>query len=64
MPNIVVNTSPMQYLYQTHLLDLRSNLYDQIIVPESVADELAVGLSLGISLPDISSISWIEVRSA
>lgn len=64
MPNIIVNTSPIQYLYQAHLLDLLLNLYGQIIVPESVADELAVGLSLGISLPDIYSISWIEIRSA
>ncbi len=64
MPNIIVNTSPIQYLYQANLLHLLSNLYSQIILPKSVADELAVGLSLGISLPDIYSISWIEIRSA
>lgn len=37
MLNVIVNTSPIQYLDQAYLLDLLSNLYGQIILPESVA---------------------------
>lgn len=30
MPNVIINTSPMQYLYQTELLDILKTLYGQI----------------------------------
>lgn len=31
MPNVIINTSPIQYLYQTELLNLLKMLYGQII---------------------------------
>ncbi len=36
MPNVIINTSPMQYLYQVNLLSLLPKLYGEIIVPQSV----------------------------
>lgn len=64
MPNVIVNTSPIQYLYQVNLLDLLPALYDQIMLPESVFNELATGLSLGVSLPNVSSLSWVTIAKA
>jgi len=63
MPNVIADTSPIQYLYQTHLLDLLPKIYDSIILPQAVADELAAGLALGVPLPDLASLSWLEVRT-
>jgi predicted nucleic acid-binding protein len=64
MPNVIADTSPIQYLYQTNLLDLLPNFYGQIIVPYSVTQELAVGKISGISLPDVTSLSWISIHQA
>jgi len=64
LPNIIVNTSPIQYLYQTHLLHLLPTLYDNIILPQAVVNELATGISLGVNLPDITTMPWIKVQSA
>ncbi|EGJ35396.1 MULTISPECIES: hypothetical protein [Moorena] len=41
MPNVIADTSPIQYLYQTNLLDLLPQLYGSVIVPQAVANELA-----------------------
>ncbi|WAN69854.1 hypothetical protein BJP36_37815 [Moorena producens JHB] len=43
MPNVIADTSPIQYLYQTNLLDLLPQLYGSVIVPQAVANELAAG---------------------
>ena len=61
MPDVISNTSPIQYLYQTNLLDFLPNLYRSIIVPQAVADELEKGRSLGVSLPVLTSLSWIDI---
>ncbi|WP_293113102.1 hypothetical protein [Moorena sp. SIO4G3] len=50
MPNVIADTSPIQYLYQTNLLDLLPQLYGSVIVPQAVANELAAGAALKISL--------------
>ncbi len=62
MPNVIVNTSPIQYLHQTNLLDLLPTLYKTLLIPQAVVDELADGIALGVSLPNISSLSWIKIR--
>lgn len=59
MPEVITDTSPIQYLYQIAQLDLLPTLYGQIKMPQAVADELAQGLDQGISLPDPTSLSWI-----
>lgn len=62
MPNVISNTSPLQYLHQLNLLELLSAHYQQIIVPQAVVDELSVGRQKGISLPEVERIPWIQVR--
>ena len=63
MPNVIADTSPIQYLYQTNLLDLLPQLYRSVTVPQSVANEIAAGAALKVSLPDLSSLSWLKVTS-
>jgi predicted nucleic acid-binding protein len=64
MLNVIVNTSPIQYLYQVNLLCILPKLYGSVIIPKSVVDELEAGLSLGIALPEINSLNWVNVRQA
>ncbi|MGK7900639.1 MAG: DUF3368 domain-containing protein [Hormoscilla sp.] len=64
MPKIIADTSCIQYLYQTDLLSLLPILYNEIILPQAVVDELAIGIASAVSLPNIASISWIAVRQA
>src|SRR6266540_1881287 len=63
MPEVIADTSPIQYLYQIGLLDVLNVLYGQITIPEAVAGELNVGRAHGLSLPDVSSISWMTVKT-
>lgn len=60
MPEVISDTSPLQYLYQTECLDLLRILYGEILIPDGVAEEIAEGRSLGYSLPDLSSLGWIR----
>ncbi len=62
MPDVICNTSPLQYLHQTGLLRLLHELAGRIIVPPAVVDELAAGRSLGIDLPDPVSLNWVIIR--
>jgi predicted nucleic acid-binding protein len=39
MPEVIADTSPIQYLYQIGLLDMLNVLYGKIIIPEAVAEE-------------------------
>ncbi len=40
MREVIADTSPIQYLYQTNLLELLPTLYKQVLMPQAVADEL------------------------
>jgi predicted nucleic acid-binding protein len=60
MPKVIVNTSPIQYLYQTNLLDLLPQMYGNIILPQGVAIELAEGRSLGVALPNTKDYPWFR----
>ncbi|MDX2031456.1 MAG: DUF3368 domain-containing protein [Blastocatellia bacterium] len=61
MPEVISDTSPLQYLFQTGLLDVLKMLYGTITIPEAVVDELEVGRLRAIYLPEISSIDWITI---
>ena len=63
MPEIISNTSPLQYLHQCGVLDLLRVMYGRIVVPASVADEMEEGRKRGIVLPDLSTLSWITVKT-
>jgi predicted nucleic acid-binding protein len=63
LTEIICNTSPFQYLHQINQLGILHALAGQIIVPPAVVDEIAVGRSVGIDLPDLSQLDWVSVRS-
>jgi len=62
MPEIVCNTTPLQYLHQADVLGIVPALYGRILIPIAVADEIAVGARNGVNLPDPASTEWIEIR--
>ncbi len=62
MPEIICNTSPLQYLYQVGALELLHTVAGRVTVPSAVVHELAVGRGLGIELPDVNQLSWVSVR--
>ena len=62
LPEAICDTSPLQYLHQLGVVHILPRLIGQIIVPPAVVDELAVGRSLGVNLPDLDDMTWIEVR--
>jgi predicted nucleic acid-binding protein len=62
VPEVVSDTSPLQYLHQAGLLQLLPALYDHILVPEAVVAELERGISLGFSLPNVHALPWVHVE--
>jgi hypothetical protein len=63
VPEAISNTSPLQYLHQTDLIDLLPALYGRVIVPVGVVTELAEGRARGVSLPDPTALAWMELRT-
>lgn len=61
MALVIADTSPLQYLFQLGLLDVLRELYGTILVPDAVRDELLVGRSRGLSVPDPGDFSWITL---
>jgi uncharacterized protein len=62
MPDVISNTTPFQYLHQIGCLDCLSHLYQHVIVPQAVVDELRQGKLKGIDVPSIDSIPWVVVE--
>lgn len=62
MPEVICNTSPLQYLHQIGHLELLPSLVSRIIVPTAVADELAEGRRRGLDLPVPESLPWVDLR--
>lgn len=63
MPEVISNTSPLQYLFQTGCLELLPALYGDIVIPAAVAEEIERGTRLGIPLPRVGDFAWLRVRS-
>ena len=62
MPEVVCDTSPLQYLYQLDLLDLLPALVSRVVVPAAVREELHVGRALGLRVPAVEDLAWVSVR--
>jgi hypothetical protein len=62
LPEVICNTSPLQYLYQLGLLHLLPALAGRVIVPSAVVDELAAGRALGVNLPDPTVLDWVTIK--
>ncbi len=63
MPEVICNTSPIQYLYQLGLLHVLEQLTKRVTVPPAVVDELAAGRAAGVNLPDLSVLPWVSVKA-
>ena len=61
--HVISNTSPLFYLHRLRYLDLLRELYQRIIVPDAVADELKAGREQGEDVPDVAAYAWIDARS-
>lgn len=63
MPEVISNTSPLQYLHQLGLLELLPQLVGRVTVPQAVVEELGAGRTLGYDLPDVTALGWVTVRA-
>jgi predicted nucleic acid-binding protein len=63
LPEVICNTSPLQYLHQLGQLNVMKSLAGHLTVPPAVVAELAEGRARGVDLPDLSRLDWISVRS-
>lgn len=61
MPDVVCNTSPLQYLHQAGALGILPALYGRILIPQAVADEIGAGLASGVDLPVLETLGWIGI---
>lgn len=63
MPDVICNTSPLQYLHQIRHLELLPKLVSRVVVPTAVADELAEGRRRGLDLPSPEELPWVDMRA-
>jgi len=63
LPEVICNTSPLQYLHQIGQLGLLPALVGHVVVPPAVVEELAAGRAHGLDLPDPHDLPWITVRA-
>ena len=61
MPEVIADTSVIQYLYQSAHFSILPILYSSVVVPLAVVNELEEGRNIGISLPNIEDSDWIQV---
>lgn len=61
MPEVICNTSPLQYLHQVGCLELLHELAGTVTVPSAVCSELAAGLERDVELPNVREITWIKI---
>lgn len=63
MPEIICDTSPLQYLHQIGLLDVVHALVGRLTVPPAVVAELEEGHARGVDLPDLRDLDWVSIRT-
>jgi predicted nucleic acid-binding protein len=63
LPEVVCDTSPLQYLHQLGQLKLLPCLAKRVIVPDAVVAELAAGTAHGLDLPDPNQLEWCIIRT-
>jgi predicted nucleic acid-binding protein len=60
---VIVNTSPLLYLNMIGSCDLLHKIYEEVLTPPAVVDELRQGAEKGINVPDPTSSPWIHIQS-
>jgi uncharacterized protein len=61
LPELICDTSSLQYLYQLGLLGSLRRLATDVLVPPAVLHELTVGRAEGYDVPTLEDIDWISV---
>jgi len=62
LPDLICDTSPIQYLHQLDLLQILPTFGGRVLVPPAVVDELTVGRSIGVNVPDVEALDWVMVQ--
>jgi len=57
----ISNTSPLLYLHRIGRLDWLLEIFDDIIVPSAVLNELQEGRQRGYDSPDLSTYTWFQI---
>lgn len=63
MPDVICNTSPLEYLHPIGHLELLPKLVSRITVPTAVAEELAEGRRRGLDLPVPEALAWVDLHT-
>ena len=63
MPEVISNTSPLQYLHQLALLHLLPAFYGRVLIPQAIASELEIGRKEGVNLPVPAETPWLQIQS-
>jgi predicted nucleic acid-binding protein len=61
LPDVICNASPIQYLHQIDLLHILPALAHRVIIPPAVKEELSMGRSVGVNLPDPDTLDWVAI---
>jgi hypothetical protein len=56
LPDLICDSSPIQYLYQLQLLHIIPKLATYVFVPPAVVEEIRIGHSAGVKLPDLEEL--------
>ena len=62
MPEVVCDTSTIQYLHQIKLLHILPALAGRVLIPPAVLREIEEGKASGIDLPDMRALEWLTIR--
>ncbi len=62
MPKLICDTSPIQYLHQLALLHILPALAERVLIPPAVITEIAIGRGMGVNLPDVQVLDWIQIQ--
>ena len=61
---IVVNTTPLISLAAANCLEALALLYQRVIVPFEVAEEIRAGGAHGLGVAELAGTPWLEVQSS
>jgi predicted nucleic acid-binding protein len=63
MPSVIADTSPLQYLHQIGSLGLLADVFQRVIVPDGVAQEIQRGTLQGVDLPTLGQLPWVTIQT-
>ena len=63
MREAICDTSPIQHLHQIGFLHLLPEFYARTVIPPAVVEELRRGREVGVDLPDIRTLPWLQAQA-